>query len=409
MHTNTHAPKNMHTHTHPHTHTHTHIQTHTHTHPNTHCTTPSPPPPPPPKSLTMKTQDGGVEGGRCREAELDDVVLGFGQQLLGFLLLLEGRLLAAVLLLFPRQRLLLLRFLHMTAMTQWRNFWLLQKKCQSVRNPTAMTQWGISGVTVCLLVCVSLSGTQRPWLSEGPLVLQCVFWCVSVCQEPNGHDSVRDLWCYSVSSGVCQSVRNPTAVTQWGISGTTVCLLVCVSLSGTQRPWLSEGPLVLQCVFWCVSVCLAPNSHDSVRDLWYYSVSSGVCQSVRNPTAMTQWGTSGVTVCLLVCVSLSGTQRPWLSEGPLVLQCVFWSVQNKCLSVWHPTALTQWGISGTTVCLLVCTEQVVFSLSSTQIPGMGISTDKIFWHQWRTVVDGGGGGGELSQRHLPEENSLVIH
>ena len=63
-------------------------------------------------ALTMQTQNWGVEGGWVGEAELDDVVLGSGQQRLRLVLVLEHRLLAAVLLLLPRQRLLLLRLLQ---------------------------------------------------------------------------------------------------------------------------------------------------------------------------------------------------------------------------------------------------------------------------------------------------------
>ena len=60
----------------------------------------------------MQTQNWGVEGGWVGEGELDDVVLGSGQQCLRLVLVLEHRLLAAVLLLLPRQRLLLLRLLQ---------------------------------------------------------------------------------------------------------------------------------------------------------------------------------------------------------------------------------------------------------------------------------------------------------
>ena len=63
-------------------------------------------------ALTMQTQNWGVEGGWVGEAELDDVVLGSGQQCLRLVLVLKHRLLAAVLLLLPRQRLLLLRLLQ---------------------------------------------------------------------------------------------------------------------------------------------------------------------------------------------------------------------------------------------------------------------------------------------------------
>ena len=63
-------------------------------------------------ALTMQTQNWGVEGGWVGEAELDDVVLGSGQQCLRLVLILKHRLLAAVLLLLPRQRLLLLRLLQ---------------------------------------------------------------------------------------------------------------------------------------------------------------------------------------------------------------------------------------------------------------------------------------------------------
>ena len=109
MYTHTH----MHTHTHPHTHTHACIHTHTHTHTHTyvHTHTHTHTGMPQRSALTVQAQNGRVEGCRTGEAELDDVVFGFGQQLLGLLLLLEHRLLAAVLLLLPRQHLFLFSFL----------------------------------------------------------------------------------------------------------------------------------------------------------------------------------------------------------------------------------------------------------------------------------------------------------
>ena len=70
-----------------------HTHTHTHTESSTHNADPE-------------------LGGWVGEAELDDVVLGSGQQCLRLVLVLKHRLLAAVLLLLPRQRLLLLRLLQ---------------------------------------------------------------------------------------------------------------------------------------------------------------------------------------------------------------------------------------------------------------------------------------------------------